>query len=66
MEWLPIDSAPKDGRPVWIRFHAWGDKAQPMHATWAWWNGDVFEEAGTQGSWLIYAIEWLPFPETPF
>ncbi|OGT59730.1 MAG: hypothetical protein A3E01_04515 [Gammaproteobacteria bacterium RIFCSPHIGHO2_12_FULL_63_22] len=39
MNWLPIDDAPKDGRPVWARGNNFGDAAQGQHFTWAYWNG---------------------------
>lgn len=37
--WLPIDSAPQDGRPVWVRGWDWGKPNTSRHFGWVHWDG---------------------------
>ena len=36
--WQPIETAPKDGRPVWVRGNDWGEDAGPNHYGWAYFD----------------------------
>ena len=62
MNWKPIDTAPKDGRPVWVRGHNWGDPEKGQYRCWAYWIGGAWLEATASGtpSTLLYLVEWLP------
>ncbi len=57
--WRPIDSAPKDGRPVWARGNNWGDPSKGRHCQWAYWDGADWIAAGVDGATLTYLIEWM-------
>lgn len=64
-EWQPIDSAPKDGRPVWVKGADWGDTDRGWHCIWAWWDGDHWREASPHESVLEHLRYWMPLPEAP-
>lgn len=57
MEWLPIESAPKDGGTVLL----WADPevfiASKRADDGTWWDGDW--------DWRIPATHWMPLPEPP-
>ena len=57
--WHPIDSAPTDGRPVWVRGWDWG-KRDTRHYCWAYWHEAEWRAAGADGATLQYLDEWMP------
>ena len=57
---LPIDSAPKDGRPVWVIGWNYGDETRGEHRTWAYWYGGHWREAGAEESKLLFLVYWMP------
>ncbi len=61
MNWQPIETAPKDGRPVWARGYDYGDKSQGEHRRWAWWNGRYWQDA-SDDSILTHLTEWMENP----
>jgi hypothetical protein len=65
MKWLPIDTAPKDGRPVWVRGNNWGDPANGIHCGWGWWNGSNWTDANMSepGGLLTHLTDWLNMSE---
>jgi hypothetical protein len=58
--WQPIETAPKDGTPVWVRGWNWGKEGTQRHACYAWWDGEEWRE--TKGSdeagFLRYLTDW--------
>lgn len=60
MEWQPIGSAPKDGRPVWVKGDNYGNPMEGQHCCWAWWDGHSWREAGHEDSELTFLVSWLP------
>ena len=60
MRWEPIETAPRDGRPVWVEGHNWGDPDCGIHRNWAWWDGSGWREAGGEGMvHLKYLTRWF-------
>ena len=62
--WKPIDTAPKDGRPVWSRGNNWGDPSKGQHCCWAYWDGSNWIAAEVDGEvdggeTLTYLTEWM-------
>lgn len=57
--WKPINTAPKDGRPVWVRGNNWGDPSKGQHCHWAYWDGSNWIAAGVDGATLTYLTEWM-------
>ena len=64
MDWQPINTAPIDGRPVWVRGWDWGKPDTTRHHTWAYWYGDRWTEANSERGELCYLTEWMPLPPT--
>ena len=63
MTWQPIETAPKDGRPVWVKGDNYGNPMDGQHCCWAWWDGHSWlsDGAGADGSSeLLYLVSWLP------
>lgn len=60
LDWKPIDTAPRDGRPIWVRGWNWGNESQGRHYSWAYWNGTDWQAAGAEASHLKYLTDWLP------
>lgn len=60
MEWLPIDAAPKDGRPKWVRGYFNRDF---LRCCWAYWDStyEGWYEARLDGPRLTPA-EYCPDP----
>lgn len=66
--WQTIETAPRDGRPVWVRGNNYGDKSKGVHACWAWfdtddWRSVDFSENGQ--SKLMYLTDWMPQSPQP-
>lgn len=61
MTWKPIDTAPMDGRPVWVRGWDWGKPDGSRHCCFAYWDGEKWREAASaDSSILTHLTEWLP------
>ena len=63
-EWLPIESAPKDGAPVLAFFPAADDDSRRMGAIWyvpqlEYWATDVIGRSAWE------ATHWQPLPQPP-
>lgn len=62
-DWQPIDTAPRDGRPVWARGDNWGHQEKGQHCCWAWHDGANWKSADSDEdgqTTLAYLREWLP------
>lgn len=65
LNWKPIDTAPKDGRPVWVRGWDWGNENKERHYGWVFWDDRVdewregFSGENTRGSMMQYLTDWL-------
>jgi hypothetical protein len=73
MNWKPIDTAPKDARPVWVRGHDYGDSERDLHYGWAhfhpkkerWlWADSTPVEALYIAEWLDQSAEEVPASAT--
>lgn len=64
MEWKPIETAPKDGSPVWVKGYNYGNKSKGEHRHFAWWDGENWIEAASESE-LSYIVEWMPLPAPP-
>ena len=67
-QWRPIETAPKDGSPVWVRGNNYGDESKGRHACFGWfdgvdWRSTDFGENGQ--SQLKYLTHWMPLPNAP-
>lgn len=60
MDWQPIETAPKDGRPVWVRGQDWGKFGNARHFGWAFFDGDVWKWADAARGNAVYLTEWMP------
>ncbi len=65
--WIPIDSAPRDGQPVWVRRQqapATVSFASKCVCFWVYWDEDGYKGPGfyNSSSWEIVndQIEWMP------
>jgi len=63
--WLPIETAPKDGRPVWVRGKNFGEIGRGLHYCWAYFDGVKWYEPGFESSMLQYLTHWMPIPAAP-
>lgn len=62
--WQSIETAPKDGRPVWARGYNRGNRSAGMHTGFVYWDGEEWMWGGhLSGNHAIYVHEWLP-PQT--
>ncbi len=58
--WKDIKNAPKIiGHPLWVRGYNFGNPERGEHYVWAYWNGEVWREAGFNSSVLLYLTEYL-------
>jgi hypothetical protein len=61
---LKIELAPKDGRPIWAKGYIWGDTSGSLgtFCVWAYWDGNVWKEAGVENSSLNsrHLYEYMP------
>lgn len=66
-EWMPIETAPKDARPVWVRGWNWNKPDTERHYGWAYWNGNRWQWADSSGeaNFAAYATDWMPLPAPP-
>ena len=67
MNWQPIETAPKDGRPVWVRGLNWGvvDGSRGWHHCYAWHNGEAWVEATVTGETeLTHLTHWAHHDHT--
>ena len=66
--WHPIETALKNGSPIWVRGYNYGQSAQGYHCCWAWWDGanwigsDMTEDGQTI---LLHLVEWMPLYAPP-
>lgn len=60
MSWQPIDTAPKDGGPVWAKGENYGDSINyGHHCCWAYWDGKYWRGAEIEQPILKYLTEWM-------
>ena len=62
--WKPIDSAPKDSRPLWVRGWDWGKPDTHRHYGFAHWNGDgwYWAVSGETTSKASHITDWWDGP----
>jgi len=60
MSWEPIESAPKDGSPVWARGHNWGNPNNAHHCGWVFFDSGTWLWAGPDSGEATHIDEWLP------
>lgn len=74
MNWQPIESAPKDGRPVWVRGMDFGKPEGLVHTAWATFDSTAGEWSSankrtfaTSGhsKYLKYLTHWAAPTELP-
>ena len=67
-EWQPIETAPKDGRPVWVRGNDWGEDAGPNHYGWAYFDSGkwMWPAPVAEGGEATYLTHWLPTQESTY
>ena len=65
--WQPIATAPKDGRPVWVRGNDWGEDAGPNHYGWAYFDSGkwMWPAPVAEGGEATYLTHWMPLPKAP-
>jgi len=64
MQWQPIETAPKDGSPVWVKGYNFGDAENGEHRCWAWWNGNYWCDAvACDPTMMTHLTHWLQ-PDT--
>lgn len=61
-EWQPIETAPKDGMPVWVRGWDWGKPGTSHHAGFAYWDDGRWVWYGPDGGTATYLVEWRERP----
>lgn len=61
MDWRTIDSAPKDGRPIWGRGWDWGKPDTSRHYGWVFFNDGLWQWE-RDGSAATHLTEWLVSP----
>lgn len=59
-EWQTIESAPRDGRPVWVTGWNFGKVDGERHYCWAYWHGDQWNSADAEPSHLQHLTHWMP------
>ena len=64
--WQPIETAPKDGRPVWVRGNDWGEDAGPNHYGWAYFDSGkwMWPAPVAEGGEAAYLTHWLQTQES--
>lgn len=61
-DWQPIETAPIDGRPVWVRGWDWGTEGGKRHFLWAYFDGADWRPAGDEDSTLTHLTDWIETP----
>ena len=57
--WRPIDEAPRDGSPVWVRGWDYGKPDTQRHYGWVYWSGTEWNwEGPDSGNYATYLTDW--------
>lgn len=61
LNWKPMDTAPKDGRPVWARGNNHGDPSWGQHCAWVYWDDGEWAGPlhGEETERFTFLAEWL-------
>jgi hypothetical protein len=61
VNWLPIDTAPKDGTPMLV----YSKKGWIGRVKWSLQEGDCFEDEHTEYVMSEWLSHWMPLPAAP-
>ena len=59
-KWRKIETAPKDGTPIWVRGFDFGNPKGQKHYGWVHWDGERWLWAGCTDGIASHITHWLP------